>query len=35
MARYGRKNRGGAPALAIKLLIVISVVGFAAALLTG
>ena len=35
MARYKRKQIGGAPALAIKLLIVISAIGFAAALLTG
>ena len=35
MAKYKRKHIGGAPALAIKLLLVICVVGFAAALLTG
>lgn len=35
MARYKRKQIGGAPALAIKLPIPISVSGFAVALLTG
>lgn len=35
MGRYKRKTIGGAPAFAIKLPIVISVVGLAAALLSG
>lgn len=35
MAKYKRKTIGGAPALAIKLLVVICVIGFAAALLSG
>lgn len=35
MAKYKRKTIGGAPAFAIKLLVVICVLGFAAALLSG